>query len=78
MFHYKSESTCLITYNQILVTKYLQLDSFKQTFQVFKYYLMDENGRVSIYNNPNMHNNIVSNPFNLKSPSLITQALLKH
>ena len=78
MFHYKSESTCLITYNQILVTKYLQLDSFKQTFQVFKYYLMDENGRVSIYNNPNMHNNIVLNPFNLKSPSLITQALLKH
>ena len=78
MFHYQSESTCLITYNQILVTKYLQLDSFKQTFQVFKYYLMDENGRVSIYNNPNMHNNIVLNPFNLKSPSLITQALLKH
>ena len=77
MFHYQSESTCLITYNQILVTKYLQLDNFKQTFQVFKYYLMDENGRVFIYNNPDMHSNIVLDPFNLKRPSLITQSIAK-
>nr|AJA05707.1 RNA polymerase beta' subunit [Castanea pumila var. pumila] len=55
----------LITYNQISVTKYLQLDNFKQTFQVLKYYLMDENGRVSIYNNPDPRGNIVLNPFNL-------------
>ena len=55
----------LITYNQISITKYLQLDNFKQTFQVLKYYLMDENGRVSIYNNPNPRGNIVLNPFNL-------------
>ena len=55
----------LITYNHISVTKYLQLENFKQTFQVFKYYLMDENGRVSIYNNPDLRSNIVWNPFNL-------------
>ena len=77
MFHYQSESTCLITYNQILVTKYLQLDNFKYNFQVFKYYLMDENNRVSIYNNPDMYSNIVLNPFNLKRPSLITQSIAK-
>ena len=79
MFHHQSESTCLITYNQILVTKYLQLDNLKQTFQMFKYYLMDENGRISIYNNPDMHmhSNIVLSPFNLKTPSLITQSIAK-
>ena len=31
----------LITYNQILVTNYLQLDNLKQTFQVLKYYLTE-------------------------------------
>nr|QWY89118.1 RNA polymerase beta'' subunit [Lophira lanceolata] len=36
----------LITHNQISVTQYLKLDNFKQTFQVIKYYLMDENGRI--------------------------------
>ena len=77
MFHHQSESTCLITYNQILVTKYLQLNNLKQTFQMFKYYLMDKNGRISIYNNPDMHSNIVLNPFNLKTPSLITQSIAK-
>nr|YP_010181273.1 RNA polymerase beta'' subunit [Ophiorrhiza densa]QVD42836.1 RNA polymerase beta'' subunit [Ophiorrhiza densa] len=44
----------LITHNQILVTNYLQLDNFKQNFQVIKYYSMDENGKIS---NPD--------PFNL-------------
>nr|YP_010130278.1 RNA polymerase beta'' subunit [Dodartia orientalis]QPZ51258.1 RNA polymerase beta'' subunit [Dodartia orientalis] len=36
----------LITYNQILVNNYLQLDNFKQTFQVIKYYLIDENHKI--------------------------------
>nr|UDH55315.1 RNA polymerase beta'' subunit [Corokia buddleioides]UDH55569.1 RNA polymerase beta'' subunit [Corokia macrocarpa]UHA56688.1 RNA polymerase beta'' subunit [Corokia buddleioides]UHA56773.1 RNA polymerase beta'' subunit [Corokia cotoneaster] len=52
----------LITHNQILVTNYLQLDSLKQTFQVLKYFLMDENGKIY---NPNPCNNIILNPFNL-------------
>nr|YP_010364597.1 RNA polymerase beta' subunit [Solanum bradei]UNZ92269.1 RNA polymerase beta' subunit [Solanum bradei] len=54
----------LITHNQILVTKYLQLDNLKQTFQVikFKYYLMDENGKIF---NPDPCRNIILNPFNL-------------
>ena len=52
----------LITYNQISVTKYLQLDNLKQTFQVLKYYLMDENGRIY---NPDPCSNTVLNPFNL-------------
>ena len=38
---------------------------------------MDENGRVFIYNNPDMHSNIVLDPFNLKRPSLITQSIAK-
>lgn len=52
----------LITHNQISVTKYfyLQLDNLKHTFQVFKYYLMDENGRIS-----NSDPCIRLNPFNL-------------
>nr|ATV97552.1 RNA polymerase beta subunit [Lecythis minor] len=54
----------LITYNQILVTNYFQLDNLKQTFQVLKYYLMDENGK--IYNpDPCTCRNIILNPFNL-------------
>nr|QCS25366.1 RpoC2 [Dipentodon sinicus] len=52
----------LITHNQISLTKYLQLNNLKQTFQVFKYYLMDENGRIY---NPDPCSNVVLNPFNL-------------
>nr|QGT33959.1 RNA polymerase beta' subunit [Chamaesium viridiflorum] len=52
----------LITYNQILVTNYFQLDNLKQTFQVLKYYLMDETGK--IYNSDSC-SNIILNPFNL-------------
>nr|YP_009455047.1 RNA polymerase beta'' subunit [Alnus orientalis]AUG62574.1 RNA polymerase beta'' subunit [Alnus orientalis] len=52
----------LITYNQISITKYLQLDNLKQTFEVLKYYLMDENGRSY---NPDPCSNTVLNPFNL-------------
>ncbi|KAG6633188.1 hypothetical protein CIPAW_12G031000 [Carya illinoinensis] len=52
----------LITYNQISVTKYLQLDNLKQTFQVLKYYLIDENGRIY---NPDPCSNTILNPFNL-------------
>nr|WNK75348.1 RNA polymerase beta'' subunit [Camellia granthamiana]WNK75435.1 RNA polymerase beta'' subunit [Camellia granthamiana] len=52
----------LITYNQILVTNYLQLDNLKQIFQVIKYYLMDENGKIY---NPDPCSNIILNPFNL-------------
>nr|QFG71218.1 RNA polymerase subunit beta'' [Mammillaria zephyranthoides] len=53
----------LITHNQILVTNYLKLENFKQTFQVlqFQYYFMDENGRIS---NPDPCSNIL-NPFQL-------------
>nr|YP_009698440.1 RpoC2 [Mentzelia albicaulis]QEJ85516.1 RpoC2 [Mentzelia albicaulis] len=52
----------LITHNQILVTNYLQLDNLKQTFQILKYYLMDENGKIY---NPDPCSNIILNPFNL-------------
>nr|ATV98726.1 RNA polymerase beta subunit [Eschweilera micrantha] len=52
----------LITYNQILVMNYFQLDNLKQTFQVLKYYLMDENGKIY---NPDPCRNIILNPFNL-------------
>nr|YP_009316772.1 RNA polymerase beta' subunit [Morus cathayana]YP_010360477.1 RNA polymerase beta'' subunit [Morus serrata]YP_010481205.1 RNA polymerase beta'' subunit [Morus australis]YP_010624574.1 RNA polymerase beta'' subunit [Morus rubra]YP_010625016.1 RNA polymerase beta'' subunit [Morus wittiorum]YP_010625097.1 RNA polymerase beta'' subunit [Morus macroura]YP_762251.1 RNA polymerase beta'' subunit [Morus indica]Q09X27.1 RecName: Full=DNA-directed RNA polymerase subunit beta''; AltName: Full=PEP; Al len=52
----------LKTHNQISVTKNLQLENLKQTFQVLKYYLMDENGR--IYNSDPC-SNILFNPFNL-------------
>nr|UDY68501.1 RNA polymerase beta'' subunit [Calycophyllum spruceanum] len=52
----------LITYNQILVTNYLQLGNLKQTFQVIEYYSMDENGKIY---NPDPCNNIILNPFNL-------------
>nr|YP_010467655.1 RNA polymerase beta'' subunit [Myrtus communis]UVF29660.1 RNA polymerase beta'' subunit [Myrtus communis] len=52
----------LITHNPILVTKYLQLENLKQTFQVINYYLMDENG---IIWNPDSCSNIVLNSFNL-------------
>nr|YP_010504915.1 RNA polymerase beta'' subunit [Chrysosplenium axillare]UXE33631.1 RNA polymerase beta'' subunit [Chrysosplenium axillare] len=52
----------LLTRNWILVTKYLQLDNLKQIFQVIKYYLMDENGRIY---NPDTCSNIILDPFNL-------------
>nr|YP_009561458.1 RpoC2 [Deutzianthus tonkinensis]QAT19547.1 RpoC2 [Deutzianthus tonkinensis] len=52
----------LITHNQISVTKYLKLDNLKQTFQVLKYYLMDETGRIV---NPDSCSNSILNPFNL-------------
>ncbi|KAK3406490.1 hypothetical protein EUGRSUZ_K02695 [Eucalyptus grandis] len=52
----------LITHNPILVTKYLQLENLKQTFQIINYYLMDENGRIL---NPDSCSNIVLNSFNL-------------
>nr|ADD31152.1 RNA polymerase beta'' subunit protein [Ehretia acuminata] len=52
----------LITHNQILVTHYLQLDNLKHTFQVIKYYLMDENGKIY---NPDPGSNIILNPFHL-------------
>nr|YP_009435123.1 RNA polymerase beta'' subunit [Lobelia linearis]ATG25125.1 RNA polymerase beta'' subunit [Lobelia linearis] len=52
----------LITYNQILVTNYFQLDNLKPTFQVLKYYLMDENGKIL---KPDPCRNIVLNPLNL-------------
>nr|YP_010179020.1 RNA polymerase beta'' subunit [Impatiens mengtszeana]QUV74015.1 RNA polymerase beta'' subunit [Impatiens monticola]QUV75237.1 RNA polymerase beta'' subunit [Impatiens mengtszeana] len=51
-----------ITYNQILVTNYLQLDNLKQTYQVLKYYLTDENGKIY---NPDPCSNIILSPFNL-------------
>lgn len=51
-----------ITHNQFLVTKYLQLENLKQTFQVLKYYLMDESQRIY---NPDPYSNIVLNSFNL-------------
>nr|YP_010242646.1 RNA polymerase beta'' subunit [Impatiens linearisepala]QTJ25778.1 RNA polymerase beta'' subunit [Impatiens linearisepala] len=51
-----------ITYNQILVTNYLQLDNLKQTYQVLKYYLTDENGKIY---NPDPCSNIVLSPFKL-------------
>nr|YP_010924665.1 RNA polymerase beta'' subunit [Hyaloseris cinerea]WKB11424.1 RNA polymerase beta'' subunit [Hyaloseris cinerea] len=52
----------LITHNKILVTNYLQLDNFKQIFQILKYYLLDENGKIY---NPYSCSNIILNPFNL-------------
>nr|YP_010406407.1 RNA polymerase beta'' subunit [Cymbaria daurica]URC16208.1 RNA polymerase beta'' subunit [Cymbaria daurica] len=48
----------LITHNQILVNNYLQLDNFKQTFQVIKYYLIDENEKIY---NPDPRSNIICN-----------------
>nr|QPJ79277.1 RNA polymerase beta'' subunit [Coptis quinquesecta] len=51
----------LITHNQILVNKYSLLDNLKDIFQVLKYYLMDENGRIY---NPDPCSNTILNPFN--------------
>nr|YP_010401545.1 RNA polymerase beta'' subunit [Arisaema heterophyllum]QZI85498.1 RNA polymerase beta'' subunit [Arisaema heterophyllum]UQT69233.1 RNA polymerase beta'' subunit [Arisaema heterophyllum] len=52
----------LITYNQIFLKKYLLLNKFSQTFQVLKYFLIDENR--GIYN-PDPCSNIIFNPFDL-------------
>nr|YP_010629809.1 RNA polymerase beta'' subunit [Begonia rossmanniae]WBN96765.1 RNA polymerase beta'' subunit [Begonia rossmanniae] len=52
----------LITHNQISITNYFELDNLKQTFEVFNYYLMDENGRIL---NSDPCSNMVLNPFNL-------------
>nr|AEX10173.1 RNA polymerase beta' subunit [California macrophylla]AKF43112.1 RNA polymerase beta'' subunit [California macrophylla] len=52
----------LLTKNQISVIKYLKLDYLKQTLQVIKYFLMDENGRIY---KPDPYSNIFLNPFNL-------------
>lgn len=52
----------LITYNQILITNYFQFDNLKQIFQVLRYFLMDENGKIY---NPDPCSNIILNPFNL-------------
>lgn len=46
----------LLTHDQILVNNYLQLDNLKQTFQVIKYYLMDENEKIY---NPDPCSNII-------------------
>nr|QJQ79962.1 RNA polymerase beta'' subunit [Austrocallerya megasperma] len=52
----------LITHNQISITKNLQLDKLKETFQVIKYYLMDENEKIY---KPDLYSNIILNPFHL-------------
>nr|YP_010459208.1 RNA polymerase beta'' subunit [Arisaema flavum]UUC02450.1 RNA polymerase beta'' subunit [Arisaema flavum] len=50
----------LITYNQILLKKYLLLNKFSQTFKVLKYFLIDENRGIL---NPDPCSNIIFNPF---------------
>nr|YP_011002573.1 RNA polymerase beta'' subunit [Hoya lockii]WNS64270.1 RNA polymerase beta'' subunit [Hoya lockii] len=56
----------LITHNQILLTNYLQPDNFKRTFQVIKYYSMDESESGKFYNpDPCRCSKIIFNPFNL-------------
>nr|QHS70140.1 RNA polymerase beta' subunit [Pediomelum tenuiflorum] len=52
----------LITHNQILIIKNWELDKLKETFQVFKYYFMDENNRIF---KPDLWSNIILNPFYL-------------
>nr|YP_009537358.1 RNA polymerase beta'' subunit [Dioscorea preussii]AYM33456.1 RNA polymerase beta'' subunit [Dioscorea preussii] len=52
----------LITHNQILLKRFLLLDNSKQTFQVLKYDLIDENSR--IYSSDPC-SNIILNPFRL-------------
>nr|ARV87595.2 RNA polymerase beta'' subunit [Drosera erythrorhiza] len=51
----------LITQNPILVTTYLHWQ-LKHTFQVFKYYLIDENVRIF---HPDLCSNIILDPFKL-------------
>nr|YP_009649373.1 RNA polymerase beta' subunit [Cullen corylifolium]QCD16458.1 RNA polymerase beta' subunit [Cullen corylifolium] len=52
----------LITHNQISIIKNWELDKLKETFQVFKYYFMDENNRIY---KPDLWSNIILNPFYL-------------
>nr|YP_010409282.1 RNA polymerase beta'' subunit [Zephyranthes bifida]URH13597.1 RNA polymerase beta'' subunit [Zephyranthes bifida] len=52
----------LITHNQILLKRFSLLDNFKQTFQVLKYCLIDENNRIY---SPDLCCNIILNPFRL-------------
>nr|YP_009861109.1 RNA polymerase beta'' subunit [Lasia spinosa]QIU82799.1 RNA polymerase beta'' subunit [Lasia spinosa] len=52
----------LITYNQILLKKYLLLNKFSQTFKVLKYFLIDENRGIF---NPDPCSNIIFNTFHL-------------
>nr|YP_010586849.1 RNA polymerase beta'' subunit [Morina chinensis]UZZ44934.1 RNA polymerase beta'' subunit [Morina chinensis] len=57
----------LLTHNQISVTNYLKLDNLKQikqTFRVLKYYLIDENAKIS-NSNSDPCRNIILNPFKL-------------
>nr|YP_010042473.1 RNA polymerase beta'' subunit [Thermopsis turkestanica]QPB69703.1 RNA polymerase beta'' subunit [Thermopsis turkestanica]QWW33820.1 RNA polymerase beta'' subunit [Thermopsis alpina]QWW33904.1 RNA polymerase beta'' subunit [Thermopsis lanceolata]QWW33988.1 RNA polymerase beta'' subunit [Thermopsis turkestanica] len=54
--------SCLITHNQISINTNLQLDKVKETFEVFKYYLMDENEKIY---KPDLCSNIILNPFHL-------------
>nr|WSP01038.1 RNA polymerase beta'' subunit [Dioscorea bulbifera] len=52
----------LITHNQILLKRFLLLDNSKQTFQVLKYGLIDENSRIYSFD---PCSNIILNPFRL-------------
>nr|AMC32356.1 RNA polymerase beta'' subunit [Desmodium illinoense] len=52
----------LITHNQISINQNLQLHKLKETFQVLRYYLMDENERIL---KPDLCSNTVLNPFYL-------------
>nr|YP_009668645.1 RNA polymerase beta'' subunit [Adenia mannii]QCW93397.1 RNA polymerase beta'' subunit [Adenia mannii] len=56
VYHY------LLTHNPISVNKYLKLDNLKRTFQVLRYYLMEENKRIF---SPDSCINSVLNPFKL-------------
>nr|YP_010167202.1 RNA polymerase beta'' subunit [Nymphaea rubra]QRW37185.1 RNA polymerase beta'' subunit [Nymphaea rubra] len=60
--HNFSPSYHSITHNEILLNKYLILDNNnpKQTFQLLKYFLVDENGRIS---NANPCSDIIFNLF---------------
>nr|YP_009169870.1 RNA polymerase beta'' subunit [Viscum album]ALD84681.1 RNA polymerase beta'' subunit [Viscum album] len=61
--HLYSFDYSLITHNQTLVTHYLHLYNFKQSFQgLKKYFFMDENG---IIYNPDPCSHIILNPFHL-------------
>nr|YP_009705497.1 RNA polymerase beta''subunit [Valeriana officinalis]QFQ35191.1 RNA polymerase beta''subunit [Valeriana officinalis]URQ21563.1 RNA polymerase beta'' subunit [Valeriana officinalis]WRH31224.1 RNA polymerase beta'' subunit [Valeriana fauriei] len=57
----------LITHNHILVTSYFQLANLKkrkQTFQILKYYLIDEKAKI-FHSNSNPRRTIILNPFKL-------------
>nr|YP_008145956.1 RNA polymerase beta' subunit [Glycine dolichocarpa]AGO44487.1 RNA polymerase beta' subunit [Glycine dolichocarpa] len=52
----------LITHNQLSIIKNWQFDKLKETFQVFKYYFLDENERIY---KPDLCSNMILNPFYL-------------